>query len=562
MTSNNIRDHACTDCIYIDTIYTYSYTFNCPCISQFLSYSKNKVRNYRNMKYKPRFFYSRGALLVLLWIGLFSAVTWCFICYYFTLFKQTVNNSPYYRIALIPLIPLLMCTPLAGWMADMWLGNFTVFKTGVLFNLIASVALSICVLLVSNMEESNAFNVTQNIILYSIIFIAISMFSVTALQLGLDQMPDASSDNIISFIKWVSFSMGFGLWICDSLWNLQKHCIQNLYQKQIAYQIFSLVPVIFSSFILCTIFILSSKYLTFEPRSTKSLSIVYKVLKFAIKNKSPLNRSSFTYWEENIPSRIDLGKSRYGGPFTTEQVEDVKTLFKVIMFQLPLFFCSGTLRLSVFEKHLVIYDLDPCFSALIYVFSFSSFWCVMLVTIISELIVYPLFRKQKTTIIRRIGILCLVIFLSNLVMLLIHLVEFANPALGIAHWFEMVYSAYVGIVGIHFFLTLNIQFICAQSPYHMRGLLAGYGIFTLFLSMGTAVILYRLFINFLLPDSSIKYIIQNAVFTGISLFGFILYCVLAYWYKWRVREEIYSPQIVIEEVYDRYLSQAASNNDK
>ena len=32
-----------------------------------------------------------------------------------------------------------------------------------------------------------------------------------------------------------------------------------------------------------------------------------------------------TYWEEDIPPRIDLGKSKYGGPFTTEEVEDVKT---------------------------------------------------------------------------------------------------------------------------------------------------------------------------------------------------------------------------------------------
>ncbi len=38
----------------------------------------------------------------------------------------------------------------------------------------------------------------------------------------------------------------------------------------------------------------------------------------------------FTYWEDSFPSRIDLGKMKYGGPFTTEQVEDVKTLFQVL----------------------------------------------------------------------------------------------------------------------------------------------------------------------------------------------------------------------------------------
>ena len=32
-----------------------------------------------------------------------------------------------------------------------------------------------------------------------------------------------------------------------------------------------------------------------------------------------------------IPSRIDLGKHKYGGPFTTEQVKDVKTFLRLIL---------------------------------------------------------------------------------------------------------------------------------------------------------------------------------------------------------------------------------------
>ncbi len=36
------------------------------------------------------------------------------------------------------------------------------------------------------------------------------------------------------------------------------------------------------------------------------------------------------YWEDKPYSRIDLGKSKYGRPFTTEQVEDVKTFFRIL----------------------------------------------------------------------------------------------------------------------------------------------------------------------------------------------------------------------------------------
>ena len=64
-----------------------------------------------------------------------------------------------------------------------------------------------------------------------------------------------------------------------------------------------------------------------DPRSGNSnpYHLIYHVLKYAKKHKYPVQRSALTYWEDEIPSRIDLGKSKYGGPFTTEEVENVKT---------------------------------------------------------------------------------------------------------------------------------------------------------------------------------------------------------------------------------------------
>jgi hypothetical protein len=58
--------------------------------------------------------------------------------------------------------------------------------------------------------------------------------------------------------------------------------------------------------------------------------LIYKVIKFAIVTKHPRCRSAFTYCEDELPSRIDFGKSKYGGPFTTEQVEDVKTFLRLL----------------------------------------------------------------------------------------------------------------------------------------------------------------------------------------------------------------------------------------
>jgi hypothetical protein len=72
-------------------------------------------------------------------------------------------------------------------------------------------------------------------------------------------------------------------------------------------------------------------------------SLVYRVIKFALRHKHPLQRSALTYWEDKIPSRIDLGKSKYGGPFTSEEVENVKTFFQLIKVLISL---SGILVTS------------------------------------------------------------------------------------------------------------------------------------------------------------------------------------------------------------------------
>ena len=60
-------------------------------------------------------------------------------------------------------------------------------------------------------------------------------------------------------------------------------------------------------------------------------------MRYAYTHKYPSNRSAFTYWENDTPSRIDLGKQKYGGPFTFEQVEDVKIMLWLILMMLSLF---------------------------------------------------------------------------------------------------------------------------------------------------------------------------------------------------------------------------------
>ena len=46
----------------------------------------------------------------------------------------------------------------------------------------------------------------------------------------------------------------------------------------------------------------------------------------------------------------------------------------------------------------------------------------------------------------------------------------------------------------------------------------------------------------------------------ICLIVFLLFCVAARWYKRRVRDDEYSTQQVVEEVYDQFLTAATANS--
>ena len=76
-----------------------------------------------------------------------------------------------------------------------------------------------------------------------------------------------------------------------------------------------------------------------DSGSRNPYKLVYKVIKFAAHHKTLIRRSAFTYCEDELPSRMDLGKEIYGGPFTTEQVEDVKAFLGILQVLLT---CTWT----------------------------------------------------------------------------------------------------------------------------------------------------------------------------------------------------------------------------
>ena len=515
----------------------------------------------KRCKYQVRWFYSKGAFLVLLWSSLFNAAVWS----YGTMLGKRIlsegidfNRNTFSRVFIVIPFLVYIIIPLLGWLADAKLGNYRVFKISCFSLVVASITICINILCDTKMNFS-ALQYTREVIVvlaYAVSAASIAVCIITALQLGLDQMPDASSTNISSFISWFVFSLFFGGWIADWLSNTLLHCISSLTINDIhKVQLFSLFPVLCLVIIYCSMFLLAPKWLIIEPKSPKALETIYKVLKFAVKHKAPIYRSALTYWEEDVPSRLDLGKTKYGGPFTTEQVEDVKTFLKILVISFPIFIilaAGGNILISfvVIDQEVIFdvmqYHFNPnitnCTSSIVYNFSCNFWWSSIVTTIVYEFALYPFIRNKVPSSIRRIGGAALLILLLNVLNLVI---TFTHTRASILYM--GILSGFLSV----FLINGILEFVCAQSPYNMRGLLTGYMIFLILLSLSLNFLMK--FVHFLIYKH-LKYYVVPSISTVLSVIGLVLYCLLARWYKRRVRDEDYNAHRVVEEVYDRYLS--------
>ena len=461
--------------------------------------------------------------------------------------------------ASVPLIFLLVLVvvsaPLSGWLADAKLGNYKMFIVGAVLLFISTVMNCLLLILEELVWENNCVLKWTRLCLCGSLFVAggCACF-VTALPLGLDQMPDASSSSITSYIAWFVCILLFGGFLSQIL-SYFKYDI-----KESIYLVLALISTLCLGILLVSNFLLSPKWLIIEPKSPQSLKTIFRVLKFAAKHKAPLNRSALTYWEDNIPSRIDLGKSKYGGPFTTEQVEDVKTVIHLLVVSSPLFIVCMSLTLPIVRLSFSISEIDSFTLEIAYFFAHSFAMHAILTTFAFEFLVYPLAKNNLPNILKRITAVPLIFTLVSLVCFFLKLASYlSDSSETTTAWIvNVLYTVMSGILS-QVLLTAVFEFMCAQSPYHMRGLLlsfvAPFTVASYIIGIEVGMVLEY---NVCSTHAQCS-LISFSVKTVTCFIGFLLFCIVARWYKMRVRDEDYSPQRVVEEVYDRYLTAAVAH---
>uniref|UniRef100_A0A1X7UPX7 Major facilitator superfamily associated domain-containing protein n=1 Tax=Amphimedon queenslandica TaxID=400682 RepID=A0A1X7UPX7_AMPQE len=168
------------------------------------------------------------------------------------------------------------------------------------------------------------------------------------------------------------------------------------------------------------------------------IKLIVRVLCYARKHKYPENRSALTYWEEEAPSRLDLGKDKYGGPFTEEEVEDVKTVFRM----LPLFLGFMAINLSddVYWSAIDSFTLPTCLAVTDILYYFCSVIAIIC------------FYKYIPSMLTRMSVGIFLAFIVTVSKVIIFFIERPHP-------------------NINNFISL--EFTVAQSPVNMRGVMVG-----------------------------------------------------------------------------------------
>jgi peptide/histidine transporter 3/4 len=185
--------------------------------------------------------------------------------------------------------------------------------------------------------------------------------SANIIQFGMDQLYDSPMEDSALFIVWFVFTTHLGFAIFKLGWIETAGSIL-LYSSILI----ALLTLRFLVSLCVAQYNKRQSWFMIDRGSRNPYKMVYQMIQFTMQHKVPVHRSAFTYCDDELPTRIDFGKERYGGPFSTEQVEDVKAFLGILCLLLTLgpVFSSDIARNSLmygFSIHLVggLSDMIP-----------------------------------------------------------------------------------------------------------------------------------------------------------------------------------------------------------
>jgi peptide/histidine transporter 3/4 len=463
-----------------------------------------------------RCFKQKGVSLILFW----SCSVFVFTNYAVRrlLFDGLSTSKVRLSLTVLGVAVFFVC---AWFLADVYTGRYRVIKACMLLMLIGAILHSLCLSLKSFFPEGPTHAVVNQIIL-TIICIAFGGFQANIIQFGMDQLLDSSTTDISSFIYLYVWTFFVG----ESISTFTLSCVCERYE--------ALASLIFPTLLSLAVSsdYLFSNWLLKEPVTYNNpLKLIAQVLCYAARNKYPTNRSAFAYWDNERDSRLDLAANEYGGPFTKENVEDVKKFFQLLLILFLTSILMGMLLIDSTVYHTSVpYNFQDitfnrncstrdvyrvqCFRRFLLDIGYSV---AVLFIPIWEVILFPVFWKclMRLRMLTRHTLSMGVLFAYIVSLVSIegigernwrrmnpnetHTCPISSNAelkyFGISYAWLIIPSVLLNL-GVSMISIAGLEFIFAQSPYSMKGLIMN----ATYLMLGMAVIAsYGLLMPFHLP---------------------------------------------------------------
>ena len=505
---------------------------------------------------------------------------------------------------------LLLSYPLLGYIADVCLTRYRTLKCSITFLIVGCIILLVfsIIIMTVTMIFPTKTSLYKDVGTITIVCVSIAgvlintgvgLFEANAIQFGLDQLLEAPTPKLIAFIHWYYWTQKVVqlavIYITAGYIPIGKtKDSMSWFEYQFVDAITLLtiaavpgLPVIGSLVLLHK----SKHHLYILRAGLNPFKNIYKVLKYSWNHKVPQHRSAFTYWEEDIPRRIDLGKNKYGGPFTNEEVEDTKTVLRI----LPLLLC-------LFGYHLAgdgysapdQLQRTSCPSLTVLLLIVLNPLHISTLVVVVGIPLYRLIINKCYRYIKKVRMLTkmwigLYLSLVQVVLYIIAVINHdskywsqyqldANGTYDTADFnpgivclnirykhknntLEMIYdpvdNTYLwfiipqllnGLSSLLVSMTV-LEFICAQAPRTTQGLLIG-------LWYATFSIRYLLvgLIDSLLIEKTSWLIFEGAK-AFLILVSLLLFSCVSRRYRYRQRDEIVNVQGMIEDTHDKWLDQ-------
>ena len=438
--------------------------------------------------YRLKWLKDKGAIMIVVWSFMVNSVFHFLTFSIQILFTESdsrvsngASNGP--SLAGMILIFVALLFPLGGWLADSYLGRHKMIRYSTWLMWVSIIAMIVWYLLCNfafgghlSSEVQAAITVVLNVILG----VGLGGFQANIIQLGIDQLTEASSVEITSFIT----SYVFTLYTSGVAFHFIGSCKSTELHVALLMMLYVAVCLTLA---VCVDFIFESSLVKERlPITTNSVSLIAKVTRYVIRNR-------YRSLGETDRSVFDVAKRNYGGPFENQHVKHVKIFFRMMFVVaigsvvggqiIILSYARGKLQLRFAD-----WKESSCYVQL--TIQYGNYVVGTILIVLYEIVIYPLFNKCIPTV-RTTTVLLMSIsfcFLTILTYLGIEVKAFLEQSGHNSTSCSRGDDSYAGIQfsslwilvadsleGLYTLLLIlsGYTFLWSQAPSNMKGLVIG-----------------------------------------------------------------------------------------